>query len=120
MSNSISQLVPRDLEQLRAFLTAVSTNERTRAAGALLVGTAVLCKAYRLFAQAAANNFTRDTYDWRREIVVVTGGSGGLGDMLVRKLAKESVKVISLDIVPPRTPLRKSAPFFPPLRTRSV
>jgi nucleoside-diphosphate-sugar epimerase len=55
------------------------------------------------------NNFTRDHYDWRRELVVVTGGSGGLGDLLVRKLAKNSIKVISLDIVPPKKPLRKHA-----------
>ena len=67
----------------------------------------MLRKAHGILTQAAVDNFPRDSYDWRREVVVVTGGSGGLGDLLVRKLAKDCIKVISLDIVPPRTPLRK-------------
>ena len=49
----------------------------------------VLRKAHGILTQAVVNNFSRDSYDWRREVVVVTGGSGGLGDLLVRKLAKD-------------------------------
>ncbi|KAK1510337.1 uncharacterized protein CCOS01_15168 [Colletotrichum costaricense] len=79
---------------------------------ALLLGIATLRKTNGLLSQATLNNFTQDNYDWRRELVVVTGGSGGLGDKLVRKLAKNCIKVISLDIVPPRTPLPSNASFY--------
>ncbi|KAH8585598.1 hypothetical protein B0O99DRAFT_530415 [Bisporella sp. PMI_857] len=78
----------------------------------LLLGVGALRKVNNLLSQAALNNFTRDSYDWRREIVVVTGGSGGLGDLLVRKLAKRCIKVISLDIMPPKTPLPSNAYFY--------
>ncbi|KAK7458252.1 hypothetical protein Landi51_01075 [Colletotrichum acutatum] len=79
---------------------------------ALLLGIATLRKTNSLLSQATLNNFTQDKYDWRREQVVVTGGSGGLGDKLVRKLAKNCIKVISLDVVPPRTHLPSNAYFY--------
>ena len=79
----------------------------------LLLCAGVLRSANNLLSWAVLNNFRRDRYNWRRELVVVTGGSGGLGDLLVRKLAKHSIKVISLDITPPKIPLR-----WPPLRLR--
>jgi hypothetical protein len=72
----------------------------------VLLGLGILRRINKMLSQASLNNYTRDSYDWRKEIVVVTGGSGGLGDVLVRKLAKHSIKVISLDIMPPKTPLR--------------
>lgn len=109
MSNSICQMTPSTLELLQVLQDALSRIGYLKMAGALLAASLILKKAHNIFAQAALNNFTHSSYDWRREIVVVTGGSGGLGDLLVRKLAKECIKVISIDIVPPATPLRKFA-----------
>ena len=71
-----------------------------------LLGLGLLRRINKILSQVSLNNYTRDSYDWPREIVVVTGGSGGLGDTLVRKLAKHGIKVINLDIMPPKTPLR--------------
>lgn len=102
-------MIPKNLDHLWVIRKALVNNAHFRTACALLVGTVVLKKAHNAFSQAALNNFTRDSYDWQKEIVVVTGGSGGLGDLLVRKLAKRSIKVISVDIVPPAEPLRKFA-----------
>lgn len=76
---------------------------------AIAVGMAALKEANNLLSKAVLNNLTRTSFNWRKEIVVVTGGSGGLGDLLVRKLAKRCIKVVSLDIVPPKVPLRKLA-----------
>lgn len=59
-----------------------------------------------VLSQAVLNNFESDKYVWSQEVVLITGGSGGLGDLLVRKLAAKGIKVISLDVIPPRTPLR--------------
>lgn len=47
------------------------------------------------------NNVTDSTWDWDREIVVVTGGSGGIGAKIVSSLAKRNIKVIILDVVDP-------------------
>ncbi|KAJ5207752.1 hypothetical protein N7449_002131 [Penicillium cf. viridicatum] len=77
-----------------------------------LLGIGALRKVNNLLSQVSLNNFCRDSYDWRKEVVLVTGGSGGLGDLLVRKLAKLCIKVISLDITPPKTPLPANAYFY--------
>ncbi len=83
------------------------TSHRVKLALSVLLGIGAMRKINNLLSQAALNNFTSDSYDWRKEIVLVTGGSGGLGDLLVRKLTKRCIKVISLDIMPPKTPLRQ-------------
>ena len=58
------------------------------------------------------NNWTADSYDWGKEIVVVTGGSSGIGETIVHKLGRKGVKVIVLDIAPAKDPLRTQKPLF--------
>jgi len=41
-----------------------------------------------------------DTYDWAKEIVVVTGGSDGIGAIVVKLLAERGIKVGVLDVQP--------------------
>ncbi|KAJ5414511.1 short chain dehydrogenase/reductase family protein [Penicillium cosmopolitanum] len=41
-----------------------------------------------------------DTWDWKKEVVVVTGGSGGIGAGISQRLAALGAKVIVLDIIP--------------------
>lgn len=54
------------------------------------------------------NNWTTDkTYDWDKEIVLVTGGSSGIGNLVVRDLANRGIRVICLDLNEPKEPLRK-------------
>jgi all-trans-retinol dehydrogenase (NAD+) len=48
------------------------------------------------------NNWTNDTYNWSREVVVVTGGSDGIGAIVVQLLAERGVKVVVLDIQAPK------------------
>lgn len=84
-------------------------NERLRlvtGVGLALFGISALRRASDRRSQAKLNNCTKDTYDWPHEIVVVTGGSGGLGAPLVEKFAALGATVISLDITPPKAPLR--------------
>lgn len=47
---------------------------------------------------AVANNWSNDTYVWSQEVVVVTGGSDGIGKIVVQLLAERGVKVAVLDV----------------------
>lgn len=47
---------------------------------------------------AVANNWTNDTYVWSQEVVVVTGGSDGIGKIVVQLLAEKGIKVAVLDV----------------------
>ena len=63
----------------------------------------------------AANNWTSDTYHWRdqsvgalgKEIVLVTGGSDGIGKQVVLLLAEHARTVIVLDVQPLNFDARK-------------
>jgi all-trans-retinol dehydrogenase (NAD+) len=48
----------------------------------------------------ALNNWVTDTYNWEKEIVVITGGAGGIGGHVVRLLAEHKMTVVVLDIIP--------------------
>ncbi|KAF2012073.1 NAD(P)-binding protein [Aaosphaeria arxii CBS 175.79] len=47
---------------------------------------------------AVTNNFSNDVYDWEKEVVVVTGGSDGIGKIVVQLLAERGIKVAVLDV----------------------
>ena len=50
----------------------------------------------------ARNNWrirNKEKWDWPNEVAVVTGGSGGIGVLVVEGLAKKRVKVAVLDLV---------------------
>jgi hypothetical protein len=46
----------------------------------------------------ALSNGVADQYDWRKEVVVVTGGSDRIGKTVVELLAEYQIKVAMLDI----------------------
>jgi len=46
------------------------------------------------------DNWTNDQYDWNKEIVLITGGAGGIGGKVVQLLAEKGVKVVVLDVIP--------------------
>lgn len=54
----------------------------------------------------ALNNSVKDrTWDWKKEIVLLTGGSSGIGAVTAAKLAEKGVKVIIVDLHPPKAKL---------------
>ena len=67
-----------------------------------LVWLGVLQKVSRLLDRAVENNWKNDVYDWKRELIVVTGGSDGIGAIVTRLLAEKGIRVIVLDIQEPK------------------
>ena len=67
----------------------------------------VLRKGNNLLSHYALNNFKNDkTWDWEKEIVIVTGGSYGIGELLAQRLAEKSIQVIVLARTAPKKQLR--------------
>ncbi|KAI5466126.1 hypothetical protein BGZ63DRAFT_470134 [Mariannaea sp. PMI_226] len=46
------------------------------------------------------NNWVDDEYNWSKEIVLVTGGAGGIGGRIVKLLEEKGVTVVVLDVQP--------------------
>lgn len=102
-------LVTRLTSHLPAFLsTSPHLSPRAlRSAAAVALGLGLVRVANAYASKRALNNgVSDDTWDWSKEIVVVTGGSGGLGCLLVKRFAERGITVISLDIVEPKEELR--------------
>ena len=59
------------------------------------------------------NNWTSDSWDWEKELVVITGGSDGIGKVLVQLFATLNARILILDIQEPTFELR--AFHSPPL-----
>ena len=65
--------------------------------------------ANRWLTDRALNNRTAsDKWDWPREIIVVTGGAGGIGAEIVKSLAAKRSRVIVLDVLSLTYPKRAS------------
>ncbi|TLD26980.1 hypothetical protein PspLS_04845 [Pyricularia sp. CBS 133598] len=60
----------------------------------------------------SSNNWASDKYVWSKEIVVVTGGSAGIGAHIVQFLAERGIKVVVLDIQPLSFSATSSVHYF--------
>jgi 3-oxoacyl-ACP reductase-like protein len=60
------------------------------------------------FSRGVMNNWVDDKYNWSREIVLITGGAGGIGGHIVQLLAERGIKVVVLDIQPLTYPAGKA------------
>jgi len=93
----LSQILTKDtvsinVASLRTVLTA-------------LLSIGVLYRANKYLEHLSLNNYVSDkTWDWSREIVLVTGGSSGIGAEMVKQLTRRGITVVNLDIAPPPPP----------------
>jgi all-trans-retinol dehydrogenase (NAD+) len=84
-------------------ITAHSKRPAALIAAGSLVGYFALKSLNATLSRRAANNNTVDrTWNWDRELVVVTGGSSGIGAAIVAKFVARNIKVIILDLNPPQ------------------
>ena len=66
------------------------------------VGWGVLRVVNNYLTRRALSNGVSDKYDWKKEVVVITGGSDGIGKCVVDLLAEQDIKVAVLDIQSPK------------------
>lgn len=55
---------------------------------------------------------TAQPWDWSKEIVLITGGSGGIGSEMVNKFSCRNITVVSFDIQPPKCTLSTNVHFY--------
>lgn len=73
---------------------------------------AVVGRLGRWFDRRSVNNGTSDHYDWNREVIILTGGSGGIGRRIAQLFGDRGIKVAILDISPPADTLPNSVRYF--------
>ncbi|KAK1141463.1 hypothetical protein N8T08_009003 [Aspergillus melleus] len=71
----------------------------------VLASLAVLRRINAWVNRRVLNNGTSDRYYWNREVVVLTGGSNGIGKQVAILLGHRGIKVAVLDINPPEDEL---------------
>jgi 3-oxoacyl-ACP reductase-like protein len=76
-----------------------------------ILGAGVAWQVNRAMSSRALNNGVTSKFDWKKEIVVVTGGSGGIGAETVKTLARGGTQVVVLDVLPLTFP--KGLEFLP-------
>lgn len=69
---------------------------------AVLLGAGIFYQTNRWFSRRYLNGYTESfKWDHTKELVVITGGSSGIGAAVASRLANDGTKVIILDIQPP-------------------
>lgn len=61
---------------------------------------AIIRVANSWYSDKVRNNWVTDNYDWSKEIVLVTGGAGGIGGEMVKLFEEKGTTVVVLDIQP--------------------
>lgn len=104
----------RQFQETAKFAAAQLATCRKIGAGAAVLLTLALLRRINSWAtRRKENNYVTDgSWDWTKEIVVVTGGSSGIGWSITSRLAARGVKVIVLDIVEPQEKLGVSRIFL--------
>jgi hypothetical protein len=93
--NSLQGIMPRTSSFLQALLRSKT----------LLIPASVLC-TWKLLARLNSHLATRslnnfecdDSWDWTKEVVLITGGSNGIGAEMVRRFSNRGIKAVIWDI----------------------
>ncbi|GAA5840866.1 hypothetical protein JCM11251_007625 [Rhodosporidiobolus azoricus] len=77
-------------------------------------GLSVGLKINEWLSRAVRNNLTRSVklWVWTEEVVVITGGAGGLGSEVARRLSARGTKVVLLDVAPLSFDARPSVHYY--------
>lgn len=97
---------------LTSFLTRIENNAGSHWGMQALCTAGVLYICGKTCSKAILNNCTSDKWDWSREVVLITGGCSGIGEQIARKFAERGVKVVVLDLMPPKTVMPAYVHFY--------
>lgn len=89
-------------------LPNVYNKDKTTTVLAILLVLGLLRRINIFLSDQVLNNWESDTYDWSKELVVVTGGSSGIGELVTQDLCCRAISVAVIDIVEPKYPIRTS------------
>lgn len=79
----------------------------------LLVGSILLYYLHRQFSQRALNNFQLSVrWNPGKELVLLTGGNGGIGRQIMEDLSSQKVRVVILDLKKPTFELPDNVTFY--------
>ncbi|TVY46354.1 Dehydrogenase [Lachnellula occidentalis] len=95
--------------QLHQYVTSSTFIRILKACLALKVVTGVSSK----LSDMALNNWTgKTTFLKSQEIVLITGGASGIGELMAKEFAANGVKVVVLDLNPPKVPFPAGIHFY--------
>jgi all-trans-retinol dehydrogenase (NAD+) len=114
LPSSLQRALGPAVDFISSFLTTPSTARTLLIA---YVTLRILSRVNRHLSRRLLNNYNLShPWHWHSriggEIVLITGGSSGLGELVVRKLAARDVRVAVLDLQPPQTPFPDSVRFY--------
>ncbi|KAJ3535317.1 hypothetical protein NM208_g7185 [Fusarium decemcellulare] len=117
LSQGLNHLLQAIVKHGRVFIGALVTAVNNMTGLRPIIGTlgvfGTLYGINRILNNKLFNSRTRThLWNWDKEIVLITGGSGGMGSHMVNKFAQRNVTVISLDIHPPKHALPTNARFY--------
>lgn len=106
------ELVTMDLQQLTAQITShpqvqqlVNSPVARKTLGTVFA-LGLARYANHTLSRWASNNWTSDSWQGDKELVLVTGGAGGIGRQIMEDLSRAGVRVVILDISEPNFKLR--------------
>ena len=107
-------LFPQSLQSVLPARLSWASSALTRTFG-FFFGLGVIKLISAKLSQKGLNNYRPDAvFDKNNELVLITGGTSGIGELTVKEFAARGVKVIVLDVHPPKETLRKILPTYYP------
>lgn len=77
----------------------------------VLLGLSILRGVNAKLSQWSANNWKKDAkFVKSQELVLISGGTSGIGKLMAEGFARRGVKVVILDLNPPKEVLREFSP----------
>jgi all-trans-retinol dehydrogenase (NAD+) len=77
----------------------------------VLLGLNITRSLNKTLSRYSANNWKSDAkFVTSQEIILITGGSSGIGELVALSFANKGVTVVSMDVNPPKVPQREPLP----------
>ncbi|KAF5639657.1 retinal short-chain dehydrogenase reductase [Fusarium sp. NRRL 52700] len=100
-------------QQILSKVIELAKNPKVQLPAGIILALKSLGYLNAWYTKRKVNNHVSDpSWDWSREIVVVTGGSNGIGAAIVSRFAEKGIKVLILDRNSPTTKMGANTYFY--------